>query len=56
MFNFNIPFYFRYVDNILSAPIDQISNIVEGFNSFHNKLQFTVEYENDRKLSFIGFK
>jgi len=31
---FNIPFYFRYVDDIiLSAPIDQISNIIKCFNT-----------------------
>jgi len=54
--DFNIPFYFRYVNEIiLLAPIDQISNIVECFNSFHNRLQFIVEYKNDRKLSFMDF-
>jgi len=50
----NIPYYFRYVDDILlSAPSDQISKILDVFNSFHSRLQFTVEYENNRKLSFI---
>jgi len=49
-----IPFYFRYVDEILlSAPSDQITKILETFNSYHNRLQFTVEYEINRKLSFM---
>jgi len=52
--NCNIPFYFRYVDDIiLSALVDQISKIVDVFNSFHNRLQFTVEYEVNKKLSFM---
>jgi len=37
--NCDIPFYYRYVDDILlSAPEDQISNIVNCFNSFHKRL------------------
>jgi len=33
--NVNIPFYFRYVDDIiLAAPLDQASNILDTFNSF----------------------
>jgi len=50
----NILYYFRYVDDILlSAPSDQISKILDIFNNFYSRLQFTVEYENNRKLSFM---
>jgi len=45
-FNFNIQFYLRYVDDIiLSAPINQIPHIVDSFNSYHTRLQFTAEQE-----------
>jgi len=27
--------------------------ILNIFNSFHNRLQFTMEFENDRKLNFL---
>jgi len=52
--DYNILFYFRYVDDILlSAPSEHISEILDTFNSFHKRLQFTVEYEVNRKLSFL---
>jgi len=52
--NAKIPFYHRYVDDIiLSAPADRTSMILDTFNSFHNRLQFTMEFENDRELSFL---
>jgi len=52
--NCNIPFYFRYVDDIiLSAPVDQIPKIVDVFTNFHSRLRFTVEYKVNRKLSFM---
>jgi len=50
----NISYYFRYVDDILlSAPSDQISKLLDVFNSLNSRLQFAVEYENNRKLSFV---
>jgi len=33
--------------------LPQISKILETFNSYHNGLQFTIEYEVNRKLSFM---
>jgi len=48
--NCNIPFYYRYVDDIVLATlIDQIKKIVNTFNDFHNRLQFT-EYETIIKV------
>jgi len=53
--NCEIPFYYRYVDDIvLAAPSDHVTKIVETFNGFHNKLQFTVEREKDKSVSFFG--
>jgi len=52
--NVNISFYHRYVDDvILAAPADQTSMILDTFNSFHNRLQFTMEFENGRELNFL---
>jgi len=40
---FSIPFY--YVDDIvLAAKKDQIKTILDIFNSYHERIQFTVEY------------
>jgi len=55
--NCNILFYFRYVNDILlSAPPDQIPKILDTFNSYHNRLQFTEECEVNKKISFIDLK
>jgi len=55
--NCNIPFYFRYVDDILlAAPIDQITKIVDTFNDCHDRLQFTVELEVNKSLSFLDLR
>jgi len=52
--NCDIPFYFRYVDDIiLAAPNNKITEIVETFNNYHSRLQFTVEYEIDGSLNFM---
>jgi len=54
MIDCDISFYYRYVDDIiLAAPNEKITKIVEIFNSFHDRLQFTVEYENNRTLNFM---
>jgi len=52
--NINLQFYYRYVDDIIMAlPIEHTSNIQKVFNSFHNRLQFTIKHENNRSLSFL---
>jgi len=54
MIDCDISFYYRYVDDIiLAAPNEKIAKIVETFNSFHDRLQFTVEYENNKTLNFM---
>jgi len=48
------PLYYRYVDDIiLSAPENEIHNILEKFNSYHHRLKFTMETEVNRRLSFL---
>jgi len=52
-FDFNLTFYYRYVDDIvLAAPTDKTDLILESFNNYE-RLNFTVEYEKDRSLSFL---
>lgn len=48
-----LPFYFRYVDDIAMTISSTIVNdILINFNSFHPKLQFTIEIGNDT-LNFL---
>jgi len=52
--NFQLTFYFRYVDDIVMAtPSDKVDLIFETFNDYHNKLKFIIEYEENRSLSFL---
>ena len=44
---FQLPFYFRYVDDIITAvPYNEIDTIKNTFNSYNHKIQFTVEEES----------
>ncbi|XP_058449139.1 uncharacterized protein LOC131429108 [Malaya genurostris] len=46
--------YRRYVDDCFCVgKKEHIQDIVESFNSFHSKLQFTFENEEDGKLKFL---
>lgn len=55
--NLHIPFFKRYVDDIITAvPHDEINTIVTALNSFHPKLQFTHETETDNKISFLDIQ
>jgi len=52
----NLPFYHRYVDNIVLAALSEhTSHILNTFNSIHDRLKFTIEYEKNRSLSFLDF-
>lgn len=51
---FNIPFLFVYVDDtVLAAPKGQLDLLLNSFNSFHPSLRFTMETENNNKISFL---
>lgn len=44
----------RYVDDILIiAPRDQVEEVLNTFNSYHSRLQFTVEFSTDNRLNFL---
>jgi len=50
----DLPLYIRYMDDIvLTIPTDKIDTIFNMFNSYHSRLQFTVEYEFNHCLSFF---
>uniref|UniRef100_A0ABD2W8E4 Reverse transcriptase domain-containing protein n=1 Tax=Trichogramma kaykai TaxID=54128 RepID=A0ABD2W8E4_9HYME len=47
-------FYFRYVDDtILCVKKSDIGTVVEVFNNYDERLQFTHEVEQDKKLNFL---
>jgi len=51
---FTPPFYFRYVDDIITAcPFNLVDHVLNIFNSFNPRLQFTIEVENNKILSFL---
>ena len=44
LIRFSLPFYYRFVDDILLAePASSINSILDIFNSQHSRLQFTME-------------
>ena len=50
---FTLPFYCRYVDDVaMAAPKDSIDTILNVFNAYHPRLQFTIEIGGD-KLNFL---
>jgi hypothetical protein len=52
--NFDVQFYYRYVDDIiLSLPRTQKNILLEKFNDVHNRLQFTIEEEKNRCINFL---
>lgn len=52
---FNVPIYFRYVDDILLAiPENEIHTTVNVFNSLHNRLQFTYKPSKNNVINFLN--
>ena len=50
----HIPIYQRYVDEtFLIIPANKIEFLVTLFNSYHDRLSFTYEIENNNPLSFL---
>jgi len=53
-FPLGLPIYLRYVDDILlAAPINSLPKILETFNSFHDRLQFTLEISKNNCINFL---
>jgi len=52
-----IPIFYRYVDDILFAASRQhFSDILNIFNSFHPRLQFTLEHNTNNTINFLDTK
>lgn len=51
--DFSLHFYFRYVDVIMAVSTNKINTVLQSFNSFHKRLKFTVELENNGCLNFL---
>lgn len=50
-------FYKRYVDDcILCIPKNKLEYTQQAFNSFHPKIQFTVEKEDQQSINFLDIK
>ena len=56
--NVNIPINYRYVDdNILIAlPKNLMYSIFKMFNSYHKRLNFTIEHIDDNSIYFLDVK
>lgn len=49
-----IPIIKKYVDDLfLCIPQEQIHDVLQAFNSYHPKLQFTAEVEENQQLPFL---
>lgn len=52
---FNLPFYFRYVDDIFTmVPHSHINDVLDTFNSVHERIQFTVEIGTNNSIHFMN--
>lgn len=53
-FKFHIPFYFRYVDDCITAiPREKVNEMQCELNNFHPQIQFTCEVEQNQQLNFL---
>ncbi|XP_044582971.1 uncharacterized protein LOC123263989 [Cotesia glomerata] len=51
---FQVPFLKLYVDEtLLAVPGDEVDGLLDHFNNFHEKIQFTMEREKDGELGFL---
>ena len=50
-------FYFRYVDDIvLAVHKEKVERVVELFNSYHERLKFTVDFGDENDINFLDVK
>ena len=54
---FVVPFYFRYVDDtLLCIPLDEFQKVVDTFNDYHPRIQFTHEMERNNRISILDLE
>lgn len=52
--NFEVPLYVRYVDDILLClPQDRIQQVANEFNSYNERLKFTIEIPSGTSINFL---
>jgi len=51
--NSSLPIYLSLDDILLATHENDIKYIFDKFNNYHNRLKFTIEYENNHCLSFL---
>ena len=55
--NIVLSFYFRYVDDILLAVHkESVDEFLELFNTYHERLKFTVDYSDENGINFLDVK
>jgi len=37
----------------MAAPLDKVSRILDMFNNYHDRLKFTIEYEDNHCINFL---
>ena len=50
--NFHILFFFRYVDILVCIPLSESNTILQLFNSYYPRFQFTIKKEGN-KINFL---
>lgn len=52
--DFNLPFFYRYVDDCLTAiPKGKEDYILKMFHTYDKKIKFTIETEENNKINFL---
>ena len=50
-------FYFRYVDDtLLCVLLDKLQTVIDAFNGYHSRIQFTHEMERNNRISFLNLE
>ena len=51
------PFYLRYVDDIvLAVHKEKVEEVLELFNSYHDRFRFTVDFGDENGINFLDVK
>lgn len=57
LLDFEINTFYRYVDDVfVIIPREKLNDILNVFNKYYPRLQFTYELENENSLSFLDVK
>ena len=52
-----VPFYFWYLyDTLLCVHLDKLQTVIDTFNDYHPRIQFTDEMERNNKISLLDLE